>query len=231
MPTISITAHDGGSFTGYLAIPASGHGPGLVVAQEIFGVNAVMRGICDDLAAQGFVALCPDLFWRQEPGVDITDGSEAEWQKAFALYQGFNEALGVEDMKASLAALRARPEISGKVGSLGYCLGGKLAWLMATRSDADCAVSYYGVGIDAALGEADRISKPLLMHLAGKDSYVPADAQDRIRAALAGNPLVSIYGYADQDHAFARTNGNHWDPEAAALANGRTSAFLDAHLR
>src|SRR4051794_8561544 len=135
MATVTITAADGGRFNAYLARPASGSGPGVLVIQEIFGVNAVMRQICDDLAAQGYVALCPDLFWRQEPGIDITDKSKAEMDKAFALFGSFNETAGVEDLIASLAALRDLPECSGRAGAMGYCLGGRLAFLMATRSD------------------------------------------------------------------------------------------------
>lgn len=230
MTDVTIRAKDGGSFHGYLAAPKSGTGPGILVIQEIFGVNAVMRGICDDLAAQGYFALCPDLFWRQEPGVDITDKTDAEWQKAFQLYQGFDEAKGVEDLTAALDFLRSHKGVTGKVGSMGYCLGGKLAYLMATRSNADANVSYYGVGIDGALGEAGAIARPLLMHIAGKDKFVPPEAQAKIKDGLKGNAHVAIHLYADQDHAFARTNGIHWDPEAAALANGRTAAFLKQHL-
>lgn len=231
MTEVTITAADGGSFTGYLAKPASGSGPGIVVIQEIFGVNDVMRGLCDRLAAQGYVALCPDLFWRQEPGVQISDKTDAEWQKAFQLYQGFNETKGVEDLLATLAYLRTAPGVGPKVGSIGYCLGGKLAFLMATRSDADCTVSYYGVGIDSALGEAGAITKPLLMHVAGKDKFVPPEAREKILDTLGGNTLVDIHVYAEQDHAFARTDGTHWDPAAAKLANDRSDAFFAQHLK
>lgn len=231
MTEVTIHAKDGGSFTGYLALPAGGKGPGMVVIQEIFGVNDVMRGLCDQYAAQGYVALCPDLFWRQEPGIQISDKSDAEWQKAFQLYQGFNEAKGVDDLIATLEFLRGHDAVTGKVGSVGYCLGGKLAYLMATRSDADANVSYYGVGIDAALNEATAIDKPLLMHMAGKDKFVPAEAQEKIKAALAGNPLVTIHAYPDQDHAFARTDGIHWDPEAAKAANERTASFFAQYLK
>ena len=138
MTEVTIRAADGGSFKAYLATPKGAKGPGIVLIQEIFGVNKVMRDLADGFAAAGYVVLCPDLFWRQEPGVDITDQSKAEWDKAFSLYQGFNVDKGVDDLKATLAALRQHPACSGKVGSVGYCLGGKLAYLMATRSDSDC---------------------------------------------------------------------------------------------
>jgi carboxymethylenebutenolidase len=230
MATVTITAADGGRFNAYLARPASGSGPGVLVIQEIFGVNAVMRQICDDLAAQGYVALCPDLFWRQEPGVDITDKSKAEWDKAFALFNGFNETAGVEDLIASLASLRDLPECTGRAGALGYCLGGRLAFLMATRSDADCAVSYYGVGIDKLLGEAAAITRPLLLHIAEKDQFVPPDAQAQIRSRMASLPTVTVHAYAGLDHAFARKGGDHFDAAGATLANDRTAAFLKTHL-
>lgn len=230
MATVTITAADGGRFNAYLARPASGSGPGLLVIQEIFGVNAVMRQVCDGLAAQGYVALCPDLFWRQEPGVDITDQSQAEWDKAFALFNGFNETAGVEDLISSLAYLRDLPECTGRAGAIGYCLGGRLAFLMATRSDADCAVSYYGVAIDKLLGEASAITRPLLMHIAEKDRFVPPEAQAAIRDRMASLPTVTVHVYPGADHAFARTGGDHFDAAAARLANDRTATFLKTHL-
>lgn len=230
MTDVTIKAADGGSFSAYLAAPASGRGPGIVVIQEIFGVNRQLRDYCDHLAGLGYFALCPDLFWRQEPGVQLTDQSEAEWQKAFQLYQGFSEAKGVEDLIAALGFLRGHEGVNGKVGSVGFCLGGKLAYLMATRSDADANVSYYGVGIDKNLDESSAITRPLLMHIAGKDKYVPPEAQEAIKSALSGNRLITLHTYAEQDHAFARTNGIHWDPEAAKAAEERTMAFFKENL-
>jgi carboxymethylenebutenolidase len=230
MPDIKIAARDGGSFSGYLAKPASGSGPGIVVIQEIFGVNQVMRGITDGLAKQGYLALCPDLFWRQEPGIQITDKTEAEWQRAFQLFNGFNVDLGVEDLKATLDALRKTTGCSGKVGTVGYCLGGKLAFLMATRSSADCNVSYYGVGLDGILGEASKISKPTMLHIAENDKFVPPEAQKKVKDGLAGNPHVTIHSYPGMDHAFAREGGQHWNAQAAGLANQRSAEFFRKHL-
>ncbi|ACJ00177.1 dienelactone hydrolase family protein [Rhodospirillum centenum] len=230
MTDVTIQATDGGSFTGYLAEPPSGQGPGIVVIQEIFGVNEQIRDYCDFLAGQGYFALCPDLFWRQEPGVQLTDRTEAEWQKAFKLYQGFNEVKGVDDLIATMELLRDHPGVTGKVGAVGFCLGGKLAYLMATRSDSDATVAYYGVGIDRHLDECAAITRPLLMHIAGKDSFVPPEAQAQIKDTLGGNSLVAIYDYPDQQHAFARTEGQHWDPDAAQAAEERTLAFFREHL-
>jgi carboxymethylenebutenolidase len=230
MPEVTIKAKDGGSFSGYLALPKSGKGAGVVVIQEIFGVNDVMRRISDDVAAQGYVALCPDLFWRQEPGVQITDHSEAEWQKAFKLYQGFDQEKGIEDLEATIATLRAHPACTGKVGSIGFCLGGRLAYLTATRTDVDCAVGYYGVGIEGLLGEAGNIRKPVMLHIAEKDKFVPPEAQEKVKAGLAKNPHVTIHSYPGQDHAFARVGGHSYVKSAADEANARTAAFFKQHL-
>jgi carboxymethylenebutenolidase len=230
MTEVTISAADGGSFKAYLATPKSGKGPGIVLIQEIFGINKVMRDLADGFAAQGYAVMCPDLFWRQEPGVDITDKTKEEWDKAFSLYQGFNVDKGIDDLKATLASLRRHAACSGKVGSVGYCLGGKLAYLMATRSDSDANVGYYGVGIQDALGEAKTIKKPLVLHIAGKDQFCPPEAQAQIKAGLKGNPLVTLYEYGEQDHAFARVGGQHYDKAAADLANKRTADFFKQHL-
>ena len=204
--------------------------PGLVVAQEIFGVNQVMRDVCDWLAGEGFVACCPDIFWRIEPGIQLTDKTEAEWARAFELFGLFDVDKGVEDLKATLAQLRGHEACSGKAGSIGYCLGGKLAYLMATRSDAECNVGYYGVGLDALLGEAANITTPLLLHVASKDQFVPAEAQQKIQAGLSGNPNVTLHLYEGQDHAFARPGGDHYDAAAAELANRRSLEHLKGNL-
>ena len=230
MPEIQIKVPDG-SFSGYLAVPKSTPAPGILVIQEIFGVNRVMRDLADGLAAKGYLALCPDLFWRQEPGVQITDKTDEEWQRAFKLMQGFNQTKGVEDLIASLDHLRGRGECSGKAGTVGYCLGGKLAYFMATRSTADCNVSYYGVGIETVLDEAGAITKPLMMHIAEKDRFVSPEAQKQILEALGKNPRVEMHVYPGCDHAFARQGGAHWNAEAARLANQRTEGFFKKYLR
>jgi carboxymethylenebutenolidase len=227
MAKITVNATDGGRFDVYLALPPGGSGPGLLVIQEIFGVNAIMRGVCDTYAARGYVALCPDLFWRQEPGVDISD---AETDKASALMGGFSETKGVEDLIASLDTLRALPECGPNVGTLGFCLGGRLAFLMATRSDSDCNVSYYGVGIEKLLGEASAITRPLLMHIAEQDRFVPPAAQQAIREGLGGMANVTLYSYPGVGHAFARPGGALYDAHAAKLADDRTADFFALHL-
>lgn len=231
---ITISSPDG-SFSGYLATPSGGSGPGVVVIQEIFGVNQVMRGIADWLAGEGYVALCPDLFWRIEPGIQITDQTEAEWQKAFELFGKFDVDAGVTDITATVAHLRGLDACSGpggakKVGAVGYCLGGQLAYLTAARTDADASVGYYGVNIQNLLGEAANIKRPLMLHIANKDEFVPPEAQDQMITGLADNTNVTIHQYAEQDHAFARVGGQHYDKQAADLANSRTLEFFKANL-
>jgi carboxymethylenebutenolidase len=226
---ITISGKDG-NFSAYLATPGAGHGPGIVVIQEIFGVNKVMRDIADGLAARGFFALAPDLFWRIEPGVQLTDQSDAEWQAAFALMKQFNIDKGVEDVQASIRALRAVPGVNGRVGAVGYCLGGQLAYLAAARTDSDATVGYYGINIQERLGEAGGIKHPLMLHMAEEDDYVPPPAQDKIMAGLKPNPLVTLHRYPGMNHAFARVGGKHFDHACADLANTRTATFFRQHL-
>ena len=227
---VTIKAFDGGEFAAYLAVPASGKGPGIVLIQEIFGVNDVMRDIADKYAELGFVVLCPDLFWRQEPGIQLTDQTDAEWARAFELYKGLDEAKAVDDAAAAMQALRQHTACTGKVGSVGFCLGGKLSYLLAVRHEPDCAVGYYGVGIENALDEASHLRGPLMLHIAGKDQFCPPAAQAKIHAALDSHPLVSIYDYLPEDHAFARPGGAHYNPNAAELANLRALEFFVRHL-
>ncbi len=219
-----------GEFSAYVARPAAAKAPAIVVIQEIFGVNQVMRDITDGLAEAGYLAICPDLFWRIEPGIDITDKSKAEWDRAFELFGLFDADKGIEDVAATIAAIRADAGSTGKVGAVGYCLGGKVAYLTAARTDIDASVSYYGVGIDGLLGEAGNIKNPLLMHVAQKDGFVPPEAQAAIHAALDGNAKVTIHDYQGQDHAFAREGGEHYDKASAELANQRTLDFFKVNL-
>lgn len=221
---------DDGSFAAYVARPAKDKAPAVVVIQEIFGVNQVMRDITDSLAAEGYLAICPDLFWRIEPGIDITDHSEAEWKKAFELFNAFDVEAGVKDIAATVDFIRKDSGCSGKVGAVGFCLGGLLAFLTATRTDADASVSYYGVGIEARVAEADKLAHPLLMHIAEEDQFVPKPAQEVILQALKNHPQIEIYTYPGRNHAFARQGGEHYDEADAKLAGGRTLTFFNKHL-
>jgi carboxymethylenebutenolidase len=234
MPDIKIAAADGGSFSAYLARPAKTPAPGILLIQEIFGVNKVMRDLADGYAKQGYIVTCPDLFWRIEPGVQITDKSQAEWDKAFDLMNKFLALFekGVADLQATIAHLRGLPDCSGKVGVVGYCLGGSLAYACATNPGVatDASVGYYPVQIDDYLSYAGNIDKPALFHIAEKDGFCPPESQAKIKEALGKNPNCTVHSYAGVDHAFAREGGANFSAEAARLANERTAAFFKKNL-
>jgi len=228
---VTIKSFDGATLGGYFAPPGNpGPAPGIVLIQEIFGVNAVMRDMADSLAGQGFAVVCPDLFWRQQPGVDIGDKSQAEWDQAFALFGGFDVDLGIADLIATLDWLRAHRATTGRIGTVGYCLGGQLAYLMACRSEVDAAVGYYAVRLTEFMDEAARITNPLLLHVAREDEFVPGADQDKVAAAFADNPHIALHRYDGLGHAFARPGGAHYDEAAAGLANRRTLDFFRRHL-
>ncbi len=231
MPNTMIQAADGsGSFSALVVEPAKTPAGAVVLIQEIFGVNEAMRAAAAQVADLGFIAVCPDLFWRLQPGVDLTDKTEAEWKQAMDFLNRFDQAKGVEDLKATVAAVRTMPGCNGHVGTMGYCLGGRLAVMMATGSDADVNVSYYGVGIDDQIPQFAAIRAPLVMHIAGEDGFFPADKRAQVIAAAQGAAHVQAYNYAGADHGFARVNGNHWSGLAATIANGRSAEALAAAL-
>jgi len=217
-----------GAFKAYVARPSGTPKAAVVAIQEIFGVNAVMRGKADWLAREGFLAIAPDLFWRIEPGIDITDQTDAEWKRALDYMSRLDKNASVTDVQATLA--HARSMGVSKAGCLGYCMGGYIAFLAACRTDTDATVAYHGGGIHTALGEAAGIKKPLMLHNPMKDGFIPVEALDTIRETLESNPLVTIHEYAEQDHAFTREGGKHYDEAAKQLADGRTIAFLNQHL-
>ncbi|OED11723.1 dienelactone hydrolase family protein [Burkholderia sp. A2] len=227
---IEIPSPDGGAFRAYLSTPAGGTGPGIVLCHEIFGANATMRDVADYYAEEGYTVLVPDLFWRQSPGIELGYAA-ADFERAMALYRQFDENKGVEDVGAALDALRQRPECTGKAGVLGYCLGGKLAYLAACRlPGAAAAVSYYGVGIEHALDEAAHLHGRLVLQIAAQDRFCPPDAQQRIADTLSGRDGVEVYVYPGVDHAFARAGGDHYDQAAAVMAHQRAIAAFRAAL-
>jgi carboxymethylenebutenolidase len=231
MATTTIKATDGtGSFSALIVEPKAKPAGAVVLIQEIFGVNDAMRATAAQVADLGFIAVCPDLFWRIKPGIDITDKSEGEWKQALGYLQAFDQAKGIEDLKATLAAARGLPGCNGRAGTMGYCLGGRLAVKMAIESDADVNVSYYGIGLDDSIGAFGSIRAPLLMHIAGEDSFFPAEGRAKVLAAASTLPHVKAYNYAGADHAFARVGGTHWSGIAAAIANGRSAEALAAAL-
>src|SRR5882757_2599796 len=222
---IDVAAADGGTFKGYLTIPASGSGPGILLLQEIFGVNSSMREVADYYAEEGYVVLAPDLFWRMEPGVDL-GYTEADFGKAMGYYQRFDANQSIKDSADALKVLRGRPECVGKVGALGFCLGGKLAYLVAARTDVDCAVSYYGVGIEADLGEAAAIKCPMVFHFAELDRFAPPEAREAIKQAFVKRPEMEMYLYPGCDHAFAAPERTSYNKPATLMAHSRSIALF-----
>lgn len=220
-----------GSFDAYVARPAYRSAPAVVVVQEIFGVNADLRATCDELAADGFIAIAPDLFWRDAPGLDLNAWSEDEWKRGLDLYQAYDRDKGVADIAATIAIARTMKGSTGRVGITGFCLGGLMTFLAAARTGVDAAAAYYGGDTDRYLGEANKVTVPMIMHLGDKDEFIPAEAQARIKDVLGSRENVEIFSYPGCSHAFARHTGTHYDSNAAGLANERTRAFLTEELR
>src|ERR1700744_3453732 len=228
---ITIEGH-AGTFAAYIARPNTLPAPAVVVLQELFGVNADIRKHCDELAEQGYLAVAPDLYWRQEPGVDLNATSEADWDHGLRLYQAYDRDAGVRDIKDTIDAVRSLPECNGKVALLGYCMGALMVFLTTVRNDGiDAAVWYHGADTEKYLGEVDGLHAPILMHLAEEDEFISKAAQAEIKAELAKNPSPTVYSYRGQCHAFSRHNGAHYNAASATLANGRTQEFLHKYLQ
>jgi carboxymethylenebutenolidase len=226
---IAVNGHEG-TFGAYIARPEASPAPAVVVLQELFGVNADIREKCDELAGQGFLAVAPDLFWRQEPRVDLGVRSDTDWQHGLRLYQAYDRDAGVRDIKDTIDTMAKMPECTGKIAVLGYCLGALMTFLTAVRCRVDAAVAYHGGDTEKYLREINGLQAPLLMHLAEEDEFISKPAQAEIKAALAEKPGTTVYSYPGQYHAFSRHNGAHFNAKAAALANERTSGFLKQRL-
>lgn len=227
---ITISGKDG-SFMGYLATPDGKQGPGVVIIQEIFGINPWIREITNWYAAQGYMALAPDLFWRLKPGIQLDPTSDAQFQEGLDYYGKFDVDKGVGDIQTTISTLREMPGCTGKVGNLGFCLGGFLSYLTAARTDTDASASYYGGGVHTKLSEAASIKKPTILHLAGNDSFVPETAVAEIVAGVKDNPLVTTYVYPGMPHAFCRAHDpRHFDAEASNLAHRRTLDLFKSAL-
>lgn len=226
----SIMLDDGRFMPAYIAEPACSPSPGLVLLHEIFGINKTIRDLADAYARKGFHVVCPDLFWREQPGIELDSEKESDRKRAFELYDHLDENLAVADCGAALAFARSHANCNGSVGAVGFCLGGRLAYLLAARHDPDCVVGYYAVGIENALDEADNIRCPVLLHVAGDDPFCPPPIQSKLHQAFDGSELVTLCDYRGRNHAFARVGGEHYDADAAELANLRTLACLRDHL-
>jgi len=219
-----------GEFTAYRATPAGTPKAAIVVIQEIFGVNAGIRRKCDTLAEAGYLAIAPDLFWRLEPGIELDPDIKPEMDRALGLMGEFDQDKGIADIEASIRAVRSELGDDAKVGVVGYCLGGRLAFMTAARTDVDASVGYYGVGIDGLLGEKHAIAHPVLLHVPEEDHFVDKDAQAAMHAGLDDHPKVTIYDYAGEDHGFATEFGERRSDASAKLADGRTAKFFAENL-
>jgi carboxymethylenebutenolidase len=228
--TIEIAATTGeGSFTAYIATPAGDAKTAIIVIQEIFGINPGIRAKCDALAREGYLAVAPDLFWRMQPGVQLDPDQPDELKQAFDFVGRIKTDDALLDVAATIRAARDMVG-GGKVGVVGYCFGGKVAFLAATRTDADATVGYYGGGIDALLGEAHAIARPLMLRFAGEDSHITPDKLASIHAALDDNPRVTIHEYPGANHGFATEFGDRRNDAAAQQADARTADFFREHL-
>jgi len=223
------TLENDGEFTGYVARPAETPQAAILVIQEIFGVNAGIRRKCDKLAEEGYLAVAPDLFWRLEPGVELDPDVEPEFQRALELMGKFDQDQGVRDIEATIKYIRSSEGVE-KVGCVGYCLGGRLAYMTASRTDIDASVGYYGVGIDGLLGEKHAIANPLLLHIPTEDGFVDKDTQKAMHEGLDDHPKVTLYDYEGLDHGFATEFGKRRAEDAANLADSRTADFFLENL-
>lgn len=220
-----------GEMGGYIAMPAgTGKAPAVVIMMEVFGVNRFIRRIADYWAEQGLIVLAPDLYWRIRPGIDLDPETDGHRDKALATRAGMDIDAAARDVEATVAALRGLDRCSGKVGTSGYCLGGLLAYLSSVRGTADANVSYYGVGIEGYLLEAEKLGAPLLMHMGEIDPWTPAPVRRALEAALLPVGDVTAHVYENRGHAFAREGASADVPETRALANGRTRAFFQRTL-
>ncbi|MGU3389323.1 dienelactone hydrolase family protein [Sphingomonas sp. M1A8_2b] len=229
--TTTITTLDGDAdFHAYRAAPAGTPKAAIIVIQEIFGVNAGIRRKCDTLAEAGYLAIAPDLFWRLERGIELDPDIKPEFDRALDLMGQFDQDKGIADIEASIRAVRAELGDGSKVGVVGYCLGGRLAFMTAARTDVDASVGYYGVGIDGLLGEKHAIAHPVLLHVPEEDHFVDKDAQAAMHAGLDDHPKVTIYDYAGEDHGFATEFGERRSDASAKLADERTAKFFADNL-
>ncbi|NTF83976.1 dienelactone hydrolase family protein [Rhizobium rhizogenes] len=227
---ILIPVNDG-EMGGYIVKPAQPNGGAVIVLQEIFGVNATIRGFADSFAAAGYLAVAPDLFWRQERDVQIGPGEAGGYERALALMKNFDQTLALDDIAAVIDWLDRRPDAIGKVGVVGFCVGGKLAFQLAGRAHVECTVSYYGTGIHTVLSAAAGFFGKVLLHVAEADHLCPPEAQKAIAEAFADNSNVVVMSYPDAGHAFARIGGDHYNAAAASRANMATFEFLQENLQ
>jgi len=231
MPDITIHSLDGSSFDAYAATPSGGYGAGLILIRGLFNRKDAIVSLCESYAAQGFSVVCPNLFHRQSEYAALEETDEPDFERATKLYNNFNIEAGVRDLLATLAHMRKMPACGGKVGAVGYCLGSRMAFLMAARSDIDCTVGFYGVGIDTLLDEVYDIRMPLLLHFGENDKLIQPTARQKVFKALARNDVITVHTYEGAEHGFMRESSPAYNAKLATLANDRTRDFLASHLK
>ncbi len=228
--TVQVPELDGrGTIPTYVTHPQGPPRAAIIVIPEIFGVNEGIRKKCEDWSAKGYLAAAPDIFWRFAPGIELNPDIEAEMQEALGYFGQYDPDLGIKDIEALIHWIRREAGVA-KVGLVGFCLGGKMAYMAAARTDIDASVGYYGVMIDQMLNESKAIANPLLLHIPTADGFVPSEAQKAMHAGLDDHPRVTLYDYEGLDHGFAATSGNRRDEAGAQLADSRTEAFFAEHL-
>lgn len=218
-----------GSIPAYVVKPEGTAKGAIIVQQEIFGVNAGIRQKADNWAARGYLAVAPDSFWRQKQGVELDPSVQEQFQQGVELMMGHDFDLGIRDIEAVIHWIRREQNVP-KVGLVGFCMGGRIAYLTAARTDIDASVGYYGVMIDQMLDEKHAIANPLMLHIPTADGFVDAEAQKKIHEGLDDHPKVTLHDYEGLDHGFAEESGHRRDEAGATLADSRTEEFFAKHL-
>lgn len=222
---IDVTSNDGKTFSAYYSPPAGGSGPGILMIQEMFGLNETFRGVADRFAGQGYAVLAPDMFWREEPNFQADLASQDDFQKALGLYMAVDYEAGVDTMRSALDVLKAQPECTAKVACVGFCMGGTFSYLAAARFGLDAGIAYYGTQIHPYLNELDNVNCPLLLHFGETDDTFPAEERVGVEEAVKGRAGMEAHVYA-AGHAFANPNLPYYVEEAAELAHERSFALL-----
>jgi carboxymethylenebutenolidase len=227
--SLTITS-SGGSFQGYFTAPDSASVPGVIVIQEIFGVNSHIRSVCERLTEAGYAALAPDIFWRVQPGIELGYTAD-DIAKGRELKAKMNMDEVIEDVRAAFDVLGAQPECQGqKLGIIGFCYGGLISYTAATRLDPACASSYYGGGIVEYLNEADRLSCPIQFHFGEQDAAIPLDQVEQVRKAVSRKTNAEVFVYEGAGHGFHCDQRGSYNEASAKIAWERTLSLFGKYL-
>jgi carboxymethylenebutenolidase len=222
---VTTAAADGGSFRTYVSLPPKTPAPALVMQHTMFGVNPLFRSFCDEYAAEGYVVVAPDLFWRMGKDIEL-DYREESYEIGHGLMRKIDKAKAVEDVAATMSVMRKMPEVRGKIAAVGYCMGGTLAYLTAARTDVDMAICYYAIDMEDHFDELDRIRNPVVVHLGDQDPYVKPGAYETIERTLATKAQVTFHAYPGVGHGFASKGSKNYNPAASSLAWSRSMTAL-----